>query len=721
MRAASAFIAFLVAALVVASAPPGGAAPALADLQLRIKASDSPLQAVLEQVGRQSGRQVVTGGVLDAKVTVNVNGVRFGTAIRLLARPTGLVMVAEGNRLLATVPKTDLKLLRHEPADAALSTRLAPVYAALLKPEAQRYGTAYPTATLSDALRKVVLLRTLQLAQAKDVAAVAKRRQIWGRPSLFPGLLDEPLFSAYLASNKLAEAQTLAKNADLRREFWAQEIRDHLAAWSKAAALAPAVRLYVSLARRHDEAEQDLGWELYATVVTAGEVELARSLRREGRLNGQRWVVPFQQRLAGWTRDDQLPRVVKAVTAVTKGRELTPAEATFIAELGQALLPTDSGAAEDLLTGRLDGAVWTPAVYQLGAKLIASRLREGRRENAGALWRAWYRPAEVSSYLAKLARDSHGPQPAFAAYRQLISTATGLGEGAAVKDLRAAFFRTRRDTPRVVKVLPVVDTRILIRPGWRKVMDQRLQFVSDQYQRQFGIRLQVLAYHSWVPDDSGGPLGAIRQLQRSVKRNAVDLVIGFITHVFPDTPEGRRQASGGQILGMGAPEFHGYMIVRDIVLSRKEGVTVFKPGIINETFVHELGHIFGAMHVDDRSSVMRQGFDKSGPAYHFDLLNTRIVQRCKWMDLGDGFTSLEDSDLQDLATSYALLHSRYSGKEGNGADLREAQVRLILGEREAAQGKKAEARAQFRSVITLDVDKRLSAQARSSLTRLGGE
>ena len=697
------------------------APPDLARVRLQIEANDTPLSAVLMQVARQTERKLVLGTGLEQKVTVKVNGVAFATAIRLLARPTGLVLYADGDRLIATVPTADLKALRSENRADKLSEKLAPLYRVIFRPGVAAYGTTYPPGAVAKAVSKAILLRAIELAKADQVDEVASLRELWRAPELFPGLLDETLFSAYLNADQLDKAVRLAKTGEIDRELWIQEFTERLPAWGKSGALPAAVELYVKLAAKQDDAEVDLGWELYAVALSAKQDELAETLRRQVNLRGERWVAPFQRRTEEWAKAGELNRIAASMLNLTEGRELTGAEASLIARVAQMLLPDHQSTAEALLRERLDDSPLTPAIYDLGTRLVAARLGEEQTEEALALWRVWYHPQQVTRHLANVARVQRDPMSAFASYRQLIATSRTLGQTDESERLRSDYSLLRKVTPRTIRVLPVVDTRILVRPGWRRLMDRRLNFVSQQYRRQFGMELELLGYHSWKPDDKAGPVGVIRQLQKTVKRVKADLVIGFITHIYPDTPEGRKKAGGRQILGMGAPEFRGYMIIRDIVLSGDKGITVFKTEIINETFVHEMGHIFGAMHVDDVNSVMRQGFGNSGAAYTFDALNARIITRCKWMDLGVGFRSLEDSELKDLATSYAELRLRYTGKEGNGADMREAQVRLLMGERYAARGEKSAARDEFRSVVALDADKRVSARARSALARLGGE
>jgi len=151
---------------------------------------------------------------------------------------------------------------------------------------------------------------------------------------------------------------------------------------------------------------------------------------------------------------------------------------------------------------------------------------------------------------------------------------------------------------RDVQVLAVVDEtyRTIIR-DWRDRVPSIIGGASDYYEREFGIRLVVERVQPWqykALDDKPADqwLALLEQ-----PPDGVDLVIGFAG--FGDFYRAQPDTSYTGRLGQAA--FFG----QHVLISDQHDVHENRP---KTTLIHELGHVFGAFHIDDPSLLMNPSY-----------------------------------------------------------------------------------------------------------------
>jgi Metallo-peptidase family M12 len=184
------------------------------------------------------------------------------------------------------------------------------------------------------------------------------------------------------------------------------------------------------------------------------------------------------------------------------------------------------------------------------------------------------------------------------------------------------------DTPRrVVRVSVVADVSFRARnANWAEEARGLVEAASDYYEREFDIRLITQSVSAW-PETERIPSTPIllAKIQKvfggQAHKQGYDLLIAF-------TAEGV-----SRILTAGRPRVDrigdctqglaNYVIV--------PVTTVFHYGGPNAelefdviALIHELGHVFGAEHVNDRDSLMHEEF---GYRTEFDAKNRAIVQK----------------------------------------------------------------------------------------------
>jgi len=216
-----------------------------------------------------------------------------------------------------------------------------------------------------------------------------------------------------------------------------------------------------------------------------------------------------------------------------------------------------------------------------------------------------------------------------------------------------------RPAVRAMPVTVAVDRSFLQEPDWQQQIGRRVTLASDQFEQQLGLQFVVVSVVPWQCDSRvDGHLAALKELQAEIPRGQSQLVIGFVRETKPASLDEFRSRFGPQteeleLLGL-APNFSGYALIRDVVLTDDTGERRIMDAFLTETLIHELGHVFGAVHVKQRDSVMRQGLGEQA-TFQFDPVNAAIVRAAKWMDFHRGLPSLSHPELLQMIQGYETL------------------------------------------------------------------
>ena len=179
---------------------------------------------------------------------------------------------------------------------------------------------------------------------------------------------------------------------------------------------------------------------------------------------------------------------------------------------------------------------------------------------------------------------------------------------------------------RVVRVKALVDPPFRTRnPGWDREARGLIEAASDYYEEEFGIRLITQSVSPWPEDErvpSTPTLLARLQKQFPVASadGSYDLVVAFTgENVSRILTDGRPRVDR---IGNCSQGLARYIVLPTRKLFRYTGQTAdLDPDVT--TLVHELGHVFGAEHVEDVNSIMNENFDYRT---QFDAKNRTIIQ-----------------------------------------------------------------------------------------------
>ncbi|HEX2229924.1 MAG TPA: M12 family metallo-peptidase, partial [Candidatus Binatia bacterium] len=190
---------------------------------------------------------------------------------------------------------------------------------------------------------------------------------------------------------------------------------------------------------------------------------------------------------------------------------------------------------------------------------------------------------------------------------------------------------------RLVRIQALADPAMRERnPQWDSELRGLIEAASDYYEREFEIRLVTRSTAAWPAAErirSTSELLLKAKRDFPLGRNSVDhdLIIAFTGESVS------RYAAAGRPrvdrIGNCHEGLSNYAVVpvREIFRYRGPAADVSYDAV---ALIHELGHVFGAEHVNDRSSIMNEQFDYRT---EFDMKNRSIIlqnRNCPFANVG---------------------------------------------------------------------------------------
>jgi metallopeptidase family M12-like protein len=178
---------------------------------------------------------------------------------------------------------------------------------------------------------------------------------------------------------------------------------------------------------------------------------------------------------------------------------------------------------------------------------------------------------------------------------------------------------------RIIRVKALADPSFRARnPRWDDEIRGRIEAASDYFEREFAIRLVTQSTAPWpIQERIPSTVALIARLKQDFpsqkKDPSVDLIIVFTAErVSRYTADGRPRVDriGDCKQGLGS-----------YVVTSANGVFQYTGAqddldLDTVSLIHELGHIFGAEHVQDAHSIMNENFDYRAD---FDMKNREII------------------------------------------------------------------------------------------------
>lgn len=201
--------------------------------------------------------------------------------------------------------------------------------------------------------------------------------------------------------------------------------------------------------------------------------------------------------------------------------------------------------------------------------------------------------------------------------------------------LSACALKTPEIPSRVVRVKVLADPKLRERnSGWKGEVRDLLEAASDYFEREFGIRFVAQKIGAWPEKERIDSTAVLltrlkRQVPLKDEEGSYDLVVAFtaeLVNVYFDA-KARVDRIGNCQQGLG-----NYLVSSVSRPFRYHGPNA-ELDIDAVALVHELGHIFGAEHIQDTNSIMHKNFDyRTG----FDKKSREIILKNKFCPFGKG-------------------------------------------------------------------------------------
>jgi tetratricopeptide (TPR) repeat protein len=153
---------------------------------------------------------------------------------------------------------------------------------------------------------------------------------------------------------------------------------------------------------------------------------------------------------------------------------------------------------------------------------------------------------------------------------------------------------------RIITIKIAADQYLATGIAWKKDIKKLIGNSSEVFKEKFGIEFRITAWESWQPEKDLDSFQAfLDDLKRKVPPGEADIVVGLIAPFYADdTPAGI------------ADYFNGCVLLK-----------LANPWAMAPVILHELGHVFGAVDLEENGSVM----DPRNPGFEFDAFSARII------------------------------------------------------------------------------------------------
>jgi len=245
---------------------------------------------------------------------------------------------------------------------------------------------------------------------------------------------------------------------------------------------------------------------------------------------------------------------------------------------------------------------------------------------------------------------------------------------------------------------------LTINPSWKKDIKKLVSISSETFEDKFGIEFRIAAWEGWRPDKHLRSLPAILEdLKQKVRPEEADIVIGLVPpHLGGDTSSGIAEYISGYVL-----------------------LELANPWTMAPVILHELGHVFGAVDLQEDGSVMNPG----NPGLDFDPFSARVITLNRERSYRTASFPFPPAHLKEVISAFrgraalkrhepelhlflAYLYVEAGDYPSASSESLEVlklspgsmDVRILLANLKLAQGNVDEAITEYQEILALDPD-----------------
>lgn len=236
---------------------------------------------------------------------------------------------------------------------------------------------------------------------------------------------------------------------------------------------------------------------------------------------------------------------------------------------------------------------------------------------------------------------------------------------------------------RLVRVKAVADEAFRGKKRWRNEIVDHIAWSDEKLRELARIGLDLVAVESWETHGSNEMGLLLDSLRVGVDKGQADVVVGFTGHA----PPVYTALVGGEVVRVSPTYTAGVALpMGDRAVVRR---TQWKRDV-RFVLIHEVAHLFGGLHVAEKS-ILETGGRRS--SFTLDPFNARVLALTRFRDFDRSFGELSPDELAPLVE----LYREAPLKNENDADtaVRIAYISLLSGDVDTAT-------REFRRALEID-------------------
>lgn len=225
---------------------------------------------------------------------------------------------------------------------------------------------------------------------------------------------------------------------------------------------------------------------------------------------------------------------------------------------------------------------------------------------------------------------------------------------------------------RVVRIKAVADEAFREKKNWEKEIREHLAWSDEKLRELADIGLDLVAVEPWRTHQSSAMTLLLNELRAGVEKDGAEAVIGFTGHPPPATMRYLR----GSSVRYPVPFTAGIAFpLGDRAVVRR---TQWKE-LTRHTLIHEIAHLFGGLHVNEKSIL---GTDAEGMSFQLDPFNRQVLDLTRDRSFDRGIREIPRDELTALLDLYRRAPLR--GENEPDTAIRIAYLHMVAGEVEHA-------------------------------------
>ena len=228
------------------------------------------------------------------------------------------------------------------------------------------------------------------------------------------------------------------------------------------------------------------------------------------------------------------------------------------------------------------------------------------------------------------------------------------------------------ETSRVLRVKAVADEAFREKRNWEKNIRGHFEWADKKFRKFAGIGIELVAVEEWNTHESESMTLLLKELKAGAKKGGAEIVIGFTGHEAPEL----RIMFRGELIRIQFPFIAGIALpLGDRAVVRR---TSFKKEI-RHTLLHEIAHLFGGLHVKEKS-ILQTGSRRTD--FVLDDFNRRVFALTRNRDFDQEARELPRPELEQLIDLYRERPLR--DETDTDTYIRNAYLFLAAGDADAA-------------------------------------